>query len=254
MKIELPDKLFGVDSHLLPIMVPTVLLVLAVLMITNLVIIPKISEISEVSARTEAAKLGIKQMQDKRDYVASLDTEELQKNSQLISNALLPERNAYMLVNVVRTIADRYQFNVDSFRIVLGEIGTKASGAKVTGVEGVMKTPINLVLVGPKSSYLAFISSIERSLPVMSIDQFTMKSSGEAVIIDLVVAAYYVEDKTKLTVDKVSLGDLVLKKAESELIEKIAEYKVVVKTGEIEGQIGRGTEFTKYNRTDPFNL
>lgn len=46
----------------------------------------------------------------------------MQRDEGLVSSALLPEKNAYFLVNVVRKIADKYGYMVDSFSVKLGDL------------------------------------------------------------------------------------------------------------------------------------
>lgn len=252
MKLELPDKIFGMDSHLLPVLLPTGGVIFLAIVATNLVIIPKIGEISETRAQTELVKQETKKVADKRDYVSSLNPEELTKNSAMINSSLLPEKNAYMLVNVIRRIADKYGFVVESFKISMGELSGGAGNT--TKVEGVAKIPVNLTLTGSRDRYLELVNGMEKSLPVLLIERFEMKAVGNTVMLDLVVSAFYVEDKSKLVLEKLNLGDLVLRKEESDLIKKISEFSLVADTSEIEGQMGVKKDFVKYERSDPFNL
>lgn len=252
MKIELPEKIFGIDGHLIPILIPPILLLLLVIGMSNFTIMPKLDEISQVRAKTETVKAETKKITDKRDYIRSLDQEELAKNGVLIASALLPEKNAYFLVNVIRKVTEKYQYIVDSFRISLGEV-SGLSETKTTKIEGVAKVPVELKLVGPKVEFLNLVNGLERSLPVLALDSLDLKSQGESVNLTIRVSAYYIEDKAKFTLEKLNLADLILKKEESEVLKTLGDYSVTTEAGDIEGQLTGSKEYIKYDRKDPFS-
>ena len=109
------------------------------------------------------------------------------------------------------------------------------------------KIPVKLTLIGPKENYLALVKVLENSLPLMSIDEYEMSSSGGVATIDAGVSAYYLKSVSNLKIENLTLADLTLKQEESDLLSKIKEFKMM----SVE-KIGESGTFVKYERTDPF--
>ena len=85
----------------------------------------------------------------------------------------------------------------------------------------------------------------------MSINKYDMLSNTIGITtIKLAVNAYYMKEVTNFKLENITLSDLTLSQAESDLLSTISEYSELdVKS--IEG-VGESGTFVKYDRIDPF--
>jgi len=249
-KVKLPEKTFGIDTALLVVFMPLLLVVLMVIISFNLVIVRKWGDYQEMRTQLTGIEGQTKLLTDKRNYLQSIDQEELLKNERLIDSALLPQKNAYLLVGVVRKIADKYGYQLDSFVIRPGEL-TAEEDEKMSS--GVAKIPISLTLAGPSEKYTELIDGLERSLPILSLEGMEMQNSLYLTKMTMQISAYYIGDKMAVDINKLSLADLTLKKEESELLSTLGGYTLLEEVGQIEEEMGGVKEYIEYDRTDPFN-
>lgn len=249
-KVEIPDKMFGLDSSLLVIFVPPIALFLALLLVFNLLVVSRIEDIGAVIDKIKSIQAETKSINDKRRYILSIDQEKLQRNANYVNSALLPEKNSYLLVGIVRKIADKYNFQIDSFQIKLGEVVKKDT--PTTALDALSKVPVTLRLVGPKAQYLDLVNGLEKSLPILSIDNFGMSMSDQSVALDLMISAYYLGNTAKSDINKVSLADLTLKQDESDLVTKLTSDFTIVQ--DLSTARTEQKTFVKFERKDPFSL
>jgi Tfp pilus assembly protein PilO len=253
-KLGLPEKVFGVEVALLIVFLPVVVVSVLMVISLNVVVFPKIKEINQVNKTLKSLEVKKKDVVDKRNYLLSIDQLELKKNTDYISNALLPQNNGYVLVELVRKLADKYGFQVESFSIKPGDLTKDENSQPVTNKSGVAKLPIKLNVVGPAKNYLSLVNGIENSLPILSLDSLEMKNTTDVSIMDLSISAYYIEDKTKFEIDKLTLSDLTMNKEESDLISRLNTFSVLEDASILESQLNTKKEFIKYDRKDPFNF
>jgi hypothetical protein len=213
------------------------------------VVVPKINEIVNINAKRIAVDVVTKQNIEKRNYLLSVDQTEIQKYANLLQESIIREKDTYFLVNVIRKILDKYNFQIQSFLISPGEIKQEdvQAGTKTNQVK---KIPITLSIFGPREKYMDMILKIEHSLPILSLDKIEMSSTGELVNIDMLVSSYYLPTKSDINVDNLTLTDLTLKKDEQDLFSKLATFDQVTIS---QSSNGAG-EFVKYERTDPFSF
>jgi len=249
-KLKLPEKIFGMEVALLVVWVPLLIMVLLVIVSVNLVLMPKIGDFGIMTDQIKSLEAQRQQLVAKRTYLLSVDQNELKKNSDFIINAMLPQKNSYLLVGVVRKVVDAWGYQVDSFMINPGEVAKKEDKPSI---DGVVSIPIRLTLIGPADRYLKLIKGLELSLPVMSLDSFDMKNDGSTVKMDLTISAYYIEDNSTFDVSKLTLADLTLTKDEADLITRLNQFTVLENSGGLEGEFSTGSAYVKYNRTDPFS-
>ena len=250
-RFEIPDKMFGLDSALLVAFIPLLGLLLCLIFVLNLIFLPKISDLNELMSKIAAVEKETKDINAKRTYLLSVDQEELKKNATYVENALLPEKNSYLLIGVIRQIADKYGFSVESFQVKLGEILKKSAPTSV--VDAVAKVPVSFRLYGPRKQYLDLVNGLEKSLPILSIENFEMATvDTDNVGMNITVSASYVGNIGKININKLSLTDLTLKQDESELITKLSQDFALVTSNTSTGSTEK--QFVDYGRTDPFNL
>ena len=251
MKIDFPDKLFGVEVSLIKIFWPAVAILLLMAFSLKLVILPKISDLMKMNSQVKNIEKQVKLTQSKINYLAALDKNELSKNAGFLSNALLIEKDTYLLVRIVRIIAENYGFNVKSFLVAPGEL-KKSDEVKKTVTDPLTKIPVSMVVVGPKGRYLEFISGLEKSLPVLVLDNFELKSEGDMAELSLKVSSFYIGEKVVVDLNKVSLADLTLNKDESDVLMGLSQFVFDKRVSEIQAASGVKREAVKYVRENPF--
>jgi len=250
MKIEgqLPEKIFGVETMLLKVFVLPVFLFFIFLISFFKVVLPKFDQIAGLKRETSEVTRKKTLVEKKRDYLLTVNEEELQKKADFLAKALLQQKDAYTLVGVIRKIAGKYGFYIQSFSVSPGEMLGDESKKKELEVS---KIPIAFVLTGPEEKYLDLMTGIERSLPVLAVDSFDMSSTGSQVELDLRVSAYYIEEKKEFNVVDVDLLDLMLNTKEEEMLSTLSSFDFAGREG-MPNQEEK--DFVEYGREDPFNL
>lgn len=243
---NLPQKIFGLEIDFLKYFWVFVVLFLVFILSFKFVILPKVGEIISITNQISAKDKELKATREKLNYLVSLDKNELNKNADYFNSALLKEKNSYILVNIVKAVADKFGYQIRSFSVTPGEVKI----AKDSKANIVSKLPISLVVVGPREKYLDFISALEKNLPILTIDEFNLTTVENLSQIDLTVSAYYVQGAMETTLANFSLSDLTLTKEESSVLQNISGFQK--NTGTTESQPTRG--FVKYTRENPFSL
>jgi hypothetical protein len=254
LKMDLPDKIFGLESGLLVIFVPTVVVVVLVILSFGWIISPRIDDYKASQVKIAATVEKTKSLTEKINYLKTMDLEQLANNEALVNNALLPQKNAYLLVNVIRKLSESYNYTVDSFSLSMGGLKEGGQPADKTKTDGFASVPVTVVLLGSADNYVDFISAIEQSLPLMSLTGFDVKKNGTTVELDLTISAYYSAEMTNIDIDKLTLADLTLNKEEGDLVAKIGQFKPVENMEMVEGKLKLDQNFVQYDRKDPFTL
>jgi len=249
-KIDVSDKIFGMDRRIFSLWLEPFVLVLLIFVTTFLIIIPKINEGIAKLNENKSVLQKTTQVNEKIRYLQTTDQEGIKKNAQKLASGLLPEKSSYLLLKVIQNTAQKLNYNIDDFSISMGNV--KEEDKTNNPSSSFDKIPIQVNLVGPAENYLALAKALERSLPIMSISKYEMSStSGGVTTIKLSVYAYYMKEITNFKLENISLSDLTLSQAESDLLSTISEYtELDVKS--IEG-VGESGTFVKYNRVDPFS-
>lgn len=248
-KVEVSDKLFGMDRRIFTLWLEPFALALLVFVTIFLIIVPKINEGIAKIKENKSVLTKTTEVNQKISYLQTVDQEEIQKNAQKLASGLLPEKSAYLLLKVIQNTAQKLNYNIDDFSISMGDV--KEETGENNQASSFDKIPIQVNLIGPAENYLALAKALERSLPIMSINKYEMSSSsGEVTTIKLSVNAYYMKEVTNFKLENISLTDLTLSQAEADLLSTIGEYaELDVKS--IEG-VGESGTFVKYDRVDPF--
>ena len=247
--MEVSDKIFGMDKRIFSLWLEPFALFLVFFMSIFLVIVPKINEGIARLNENKSVLQKTAQVNEKINYLQTIDQEGIKKDAQKLAQGLLPEKSSYLLLKVIQNTAQKLNYNIDDFSISMGDI--KEEAAEKIKEASFDKIPIEINLIGPSENYLALAKALERSLPIMSINKYEMSSkAGGITTIKLAVYAYYMKEVTNFKLENISLADLTLSQAEADLLSTIGEYSELdVKS--IEGVGGSGT-FVKYDRIDPF--
>jgi len=252
--LNLPDKMFGVESAFIKIFLIPIPLIIVFLISLKLIIIPKISEIKDVSNKIKSVNNQNSLVKIKNNYLKSIDQVELEKNANFLNSAVLKEDKAYVLTEIVKKIADNYSYYVDSFSINPGEVKSDdSSNIKIAGENNsIKKTPIAVTLSGPKDKMLDLITALEDSLPILFIDKFETKTVDSLTELDLIISSYYINNNTNLNTANLSLSDLTLTEEESSLLKKLNDFKKVELSSFNEGT--ESAAYKEYTRANPFSL
>ena len=248
-KIEVSDKIFGMDRRIIYLWLEPLALFLMIFMSTFMIIVPKINEGLAKLNENKSVLKKTADVNEKINYLQTIDQEGIKKDAQKLASGLLPEKSSYLLLKVIQNTAQKLNYNIDDFSISMGDVKEEtAENIKATSFDKIL---IQVNLIGPGENYLALAKALERSLPIMSINKYEMSSkSGEVTTIKLEVYAYYMKEVTNFKLENISLSDLTLSQAEADLLSTISEYtELDVKS--IEGVGGSGA-FVKYERVDPF--
>lgn len=252
MKInfKMPDQIFGIDTSLFKNFWLPAVLVIVFFITIKLIVMPKIDEINTVNNQAVEQEKRTSLLKEKIRYLTSLDKNELNKNADNLSSALLKEKNSYFLVNVIKGIADEFGFQIKSFSITPGELkGTDLDSIKSNVA---LKIPVSLVVDGPRKEYLNFVLALEKNLPILVIDKFDLSTIEGIAEIDMVVSSFYVRENLGNMVANLNLSDLTLKKEESNVLNTISAF---TKSKEIQTEeIGTTKTFVKFNRENPFSF
>ncbi|MDD2225148.1 MAG: hypothetical protein PHP97_03215 [Candidatus Shapirobacteria bacterium] len=246
---KLPDKIFGLEKSLLTLFLPPLVLILIFFISLNFILIPRINEIRNVNKKINEINSKTDKVNEQIKYLNSVDSEELQKNADYLDNAVLKNKEFYLLVGIIRGVASKFNYQIESFSLAPGELKDDEVKSK-TSLGNMVKMPINLSLDGPKDKKLELISALERTLPILFIDRFETSTSGDIARLNLTVSSYYIGDEINIDTSNVALSDLILSNEESALLEKISSF---TKIEENQSNIGT-TEFKQYQRENPFSL
>lgn len=252
LTLKTPDKVFGIEKSLLKLFLMPLGVLFIFLVSLGLVVIPKIEEIKNNIKSIDNFNTQIKLTNAKKNYLTSIDIEQLNKEADLLNKAVLKEKKSYLLVGVVRKIADNFGFQIKSFLVNPGEVKeTGSKNLKISDKEIAIRMPINIILIGPSERNLDLIKALENSLPILFIDKFESKSLGGASELEMTISSYYVPSKGDYINGNLTIKDLQLTDKESELLSIISQFGIV--DGAIGQEIGT-TQFVEYSRTNPFSL
>lgn len=251
LSLKAPDKIFGIERALIKLFLVPLMVIFLFLISLGLVIVPKVDSIKENISTISSLNSQINLTEQKKNYLASIDIEQLNQEADVLNRAVLKEKKSYLLVGVVRSIADNFGFQIKSFLVNPGEVKNDSTTTlKVSDKETAVKMPVNVVLAGPSDLNLDLIKALENSLPILFIDKFSSETSNGFSELDMTISSYYVPDKTDYTSGNLSLSDLQLTTEESDLLSEISEFG---SNGGISEGVG-DTYFIEYNRYNPFSL
>jgi hypothetical protein len=253
---KMPDKILGISSSLIKLFLLPVGVVLLFLLSLRLVIIPRINLIKSTQTSIKQVESEIDLTNEKREYLEAIDQDKLLKDESYLSSAVLQAKNSYLLVGVLRNIADRFDYRVRSFSInPISLKDEEVRSLKVSDQNVATKLPVKVILEGPEKDMINLLISVENSLPIMFIDSISILSHLSISNIELTVSSYYIADNSNLVSGNLTLVDLKPTAEETELLSRISQFDRddnLIKSLSEQGTEGK--VFVDYNRDDPFNL
>lgn len=252
LNLKAPDKIFGIERALIKLFLKPLAVTILFLISFGLVILPKIDQIKNNISVISDVNSQIKMTNQKKAYLASVDLEQLNQEAEILNKAVLKEKKSYLLVGVVREIADNFGFRIKSFLVNPGEIkNSSPETLKVSEKETAVRMPISVILVGPSDKNLDLIKALENSLPILFIDKFDSQSLNGISELEMVISSYYIPSKNDYVSGNLTLKDLQLTEEESNLLSTISKFGTV--DGGVTEKNGP-TQFVDYNRSNPFSL
>jgi len=252
---KLPDKVFGINISFLKLFIVPFSVFLVFIISFNLVITPRFNQISELNDSINSVNKNIDLTTQKINYLSSVDQQQIQDDVDYLESAVLQEKNSYLLVGTIRSVADQYGFGVISFSISSMEIksGDQGKGTlKVADKDVATRMPIELTLVGPDSKRVELITALENTLPILFIDGLEISSSSGISTLNMTVSSYYIAEGTNSISGNLSLSDLIPTDDENELLKTISSFNRI--GSEFNFGTGETDSFVKYDRPNPFTL
>ncbi len=251
---KLPDKVFGINISFLKLFVIPLIILLVFLVSVNLVILPRFDQISKLNSSIASIEKEIDLTVQKINYLSSVDQEQIQKDVSYLESAVLQEKNAYLLVGVVRSVADRYGFGISSFSISSMEIKNddQKKTLKVADKDVAVRMPIELTLIGPDSKRVELITALENSLPILFVDSLEISNSSGISTLNMTISSYYVAENSNTVSGNLNLSDLIPTEEENNLLKTISSFNKI--DSGISGDANSIGSFIKYDRPNPFTL
>jgi len=247
---KMPEKIFGISSSLIKLFFLPLLVVLFYLTSLRWLIMPRIESIKSLKQSGQSIKDQTKSIEEKRDYLLSINQSELKKNADYLSSAVLPEKNSYLLVDVIRDIVSKYEYNITSFSLSINELKEGETDLKLSEKKMITKLPLNIEISGPSEKFVDLINGLENSLPILFIDNLETTKNSDYMTLKMSISSYYMANSFEFDYDKLSLADLKLTKEESDLLSKISGFDNSAVLGGIE--TFEGETFVEYDRSNPF--
>lgn len=246
----MPEKIFGVNSSLIKLFFVPLAVVVFFLTSIGWLILPRIESIKSLKKSGNEVKTQIKSIDEKRDYLLSVDQSELKKNADYLSSAVLPEKNSYLLIDVLRDIIKKYEYTIISFSLSISELKDVDKTLKISEKDLATKLPLSVEVSGPSDKLVDLIKGLENSLPILFIDSLEMSNKADYSTLKMSISSYYVANDSKSDYEKLTLTDLKLTKEESDLLAKISGFD---NSAAQEGLGGlEGGTFVEYDRENPF--
>ena len=247
---NMPEKIFGISSSLIKLFLVPLVVIVFFLTSIGWLIMPRIESLKSLKNSNEMVKEQIKSTDEKRGYLLSIDQFELKQNADYLSSAVLPEKNSYLLVDVIRNIVSNYDYNIMSFSLSINDLKDEQGSLKVAEQKMATKLPLNIEVSGPSEKMVDLIKGLENSLPIIFIDNMETTKQGAVSSLKMSISSYYMSDNLEANYEKLTLNDLKLTKEESDLLTKISEFDKSVSQEGLSG-LEDGT-FVEYNRPMPF--
>lgn len=245
---NIPEKIFGVSSSLIKLFLLPLSMVVFFLTSIGWLVMPRIESIQSLKQSSDTIKAQIKSTDEKKNYLLSIDQDQLKQNADYLSSAVLPEKNSYLLIDVIRNIVGEYGYNITSFSLSIEDLKDEEGSLKIAEKKMAKKLPVNVEVFGPSDKLVDLIKGLENSLPILFIDNLETTKEVDNSTLKMAISSYYMADNFDSNYEKLTLSDLKLTKEESELLTKISGFnKSVSQDGLLDG----GT-FVEYDRPMPF--
>lgn len=228
--VAIPKVSEGFEARSLTLIAP-IGGILASLLIMFLIVWPKYNQIKELKASNDDLAVRAQSIEEKALTLSSLDGVLLEKQLAAAEAMLPSEKNVFSFIRQIETTAGSTGVLLSRVEAVTGTINDggnlqvpPAAAAPIPGAESVSTAPkvqARLAVTSSYSSLLQFLSSLYKGARVVTIDDLTVATSGDAQIrASITVDAYW----KPLPVDLGSIEKVVVKlnNDETALLESVA--------------------------------
>jgi len=251
-------KVFGIlDVAFLKLLLLPAGVTLFMLSTISILFTPWIDNIKADSVTTNDFLKKNEKLQEKISYLKSIDPKNLEDNAIKFNDAIFAEKNSYFLIDVIRSSGDEVGFSIANFSLSPGEVkqdSNSAASKKVATNNSAQRIPVEVSMIGPRDRFIEFIERLEKTLPVLSIDELQMRTEQNMMKLDLTISAFFVPTNTDKKIDTLELADLTLTADEKNLVERLGEFK---KAKSLERKTVTATssaDFVKYQKANPFGF
>lgn len=247
---KMPETVFGISGSLIKLFLPPFALIVFFITSLGWLILPKIESIKSLKSSSEKIKSQTKSTEEKRNYLLSVDQEQLKQDSDYLSSAVLKEKNSYLLLGVIGEITEKYGYDISSFTLSVEDLKNTTNSLKLADKSVATKMPLNIEVSGPADKFIDLIKNLENSLPILFINSLETSQQSNNLTIKMMISSYYLADKIDVESENLSLTDLKLSKEESDLLSKISRFEKTEGLNQMDSSTGGA--YKEYDRENPF--
>ncbi len=248
------NKVFGIlDVALVKVLVLPIMVTLIMFISVTLLFTPWITSIRGEMTRITDYKKKNNKLSEKISYLKSIDPKVLEDNSKKFNDAIFAEKNSYFLINVIRSVGDDIGFSIANFSLSPGEVKDETVTTKTKKVS-VKRIPVEVSLIGPRDKFIEFIDKLEKTLPILAIEELKTKTELNMIKLDLTVSAFFVPINSESKIENLELSDLTLTEEEKILIDRLGEFKKAESPNNTLNISTDSAEYKTYERVNPFGL
>lgn len=152
--------------YLIPLM--TFIVIISLFMVF---VLPKINDINAIKDSMAQKKENLAGLTEKLDFLNSLDTEQLKKETELTVRALPSDKDVPSFMTALDNLSREASTSVLSVQGSPGSVST-ASAALLGSVSTAAKIPLQVAVTGSFGNIKILMDKIAQSLPLVSIDGF----------------------------------------------------------------------------------
>lgn len=245
-----------------PILVPGVVIFLAV--ISLLIFLPKqIGGIVEGWRQIKTYQKEIEELKTKYLLVSSLDQETLKSQAQLALAAVPEEKNVPFILQAVRKAIADAGFVIKTMKFAPGEVNKEETNkkgeiSKSETSRRIEELPLELEVIGPYEKLSEMFEFLETTLPLFQVELAEISISQKVesrVNTKLKLITFYSPPLSIRSQSKVTLKDLVLSEEESNLLEKLSQFKLTtIKSSTSISHQEEGKTSEEKGRENPFSF
>lgn len=170
-------------------------------------------KLQEVRSKINNFEQSNKNLEEKRDYLATLSQDELSKQSEVATSAIPAEESTMLLLASLKSLANSSNVSVSDFNLAPGD--RKASSAR--------PIKIGVSISGSLTSTLSFIDSLKSSYPLMRISKLGFTVSQNKVRSDFSIDSYWSPLPTTISSTDTPLQNL--RSSDQQLLTRLGELK-----------------------------
>lgn len=237
MKTEIEkDKQLSLEKYR-AFLFPAVVVVLIALS-TIMILKPKIDDLSQLRRGLSRQKKELTQLSQKVAVLEGYDQNELKTRANRALKVLPAEKDAPLLMAILRSSVNDYNLELGSLDIRVGEISTE-SAEPVTKDKPLPALQLQLDIAGSLNDFYDFLNNLELMAPIFEIDQIAMSRQGSSIGAKMELSSYYLTLPTDI--GKMTRQIVPINFEEEKIYQEVSRYKLP-STGMALPLVGSGKE------------